>query len=179
MVTEQEDANNKEYAEGYGSGRSSDIVQRTISESPFGLDRDSIYYKGYEAGVKDQHDHGYQSADDCGTGETPSDSCCYIVSACLDDLKLPRACLEMSAMKRLTKDHILKSFGGRRDYVRYGKIGPRIVSSIRASSNPQVIWRRIYDSLGQLVPTVEQGNLQEGYDRYKSLVISLEAQFAK
>lgn len=180
MVTEEEDANNKEYAAGYGSGRSSDIVRRTIAESPFGLDRNSVYYKGYEAGVQDQRDHGFKSADDCGTGESDepveSSSCCYIVGACLDDLHLPRTSQEMLSMKTLAKDHILKSFSGKRDYVRYGRIGPRIVQAIRSRADSQTIWRRIHGKLQEIAPKVKQGQYQEAYEQYRDLVFGLEAQ---
>jgi len=111
--------------------------------------------------------------------QTDSSSCCYITSACLDDLGIPRTAREMTAMKTLTRDHILRTFGGKRDYIKYGRIAPGIVRGIRARNDSLSIWRSVYDTLQRIPPSVQRGAYQEGYDKYKSLVLGLEAEFAQ
>lgn len=182
MVTEEEDQNNHEYAEGYAKGRSSNLLEEFLAHCPIGgcASDDSIYAKGFRAGASDGDDYGTKSADECGSGDTDtsSESCCYVTSACLDDLGLPRSSPEMKVMKILTRNYILKSFSGRRAYLQYGRIAPKIVESIRARSDSKNIWKQVYERLHEMVPTVEQGKYEEGYERYKSLVLGLEAQFA-
>ena len=181
MPKSQEQMNNEEYASAYASGRSSDFVRREIATSSIGFasDPNSITGKGYRAGVADQKEYGYKPADDCGSGESSSDSCCYITSACLDDLGLPRSSLEMKAMKLLTKDHILKSFRGKRDYITYGRRAPIIVQKIRSRTDAQETWTRVYETLKQITATILSGRYKEGHQQYKSLVLELEDKFAK
>ena len=132
---------------------------------------ESEYQKDIED-YNEGHKHTESQTDD-----SSGSNCCYIVGACLDDLKLPRNSLEMKAMKQLAKNHILKSFSGKRDYVRYGKIGPSIVTAIRASTNSRGIWERVHQTLQGIAPQILEGNYQEGYQRYKSLVLDLESKF--
>lgn len=179
MVTEEEDKNNKEYASEYASGRSGNELKDFLVQG--GRDKDSIAYKAYRDGEQDRHEYGWKSSDDCGSGESDSSSssCCYITSACLDDLGLPRSSPEMKVVKLLTKDFILKSFSGKRDYIMYGRIAPVIVQKIRANNNYLDTWKNVYAQLREIIPTVEQGRYEEGYNQYKSLVLGLEAQFGK
>jgi hypothetical protein len=105
------------------------------------------------------------------------DNCCYIVSACLDDLGIPRNSQEMQAMKQLTKEHILNSFSGKRDYVSYGRIGPKIVDSIRSREDSKQVWGNIYKKLTDVASVVFEGKYEEGHQQYKSLVLGLEKKF--
>jgi hypothetical protein len=185
MPTETEDKNNKEYAVNYSRGRTGDFIRDSFNDWE---DPDSIEFKAYRAGQEDRRKYGYSSETGDGSSDGPttsdeptssggSDSCCYIVGACLDDLGLPRNSLEMRAMKQLAKNHILKSFSGRRDYVRYGKIGPSIVTAIRARTNSQGTWEKVYETLQGIAPQIYEGKYQEGYQRYKTLVLDLESKF--
>lgn len=124
--------------------------------------------------LREAYQQGHENTD---TQIEESNSCCYIVGACLDDLGLPRNSLEMKAMKQLTKNHILKSFSGKRDYVRYGKIGPSIVTAIRARTNSKGIWEKVHQTLQGIAPQIYEGKYQEGYQQYKGLVLELESQF--
>jgi len=112
--------------------------------------------------------------------EKKSEDCsCYITSACLDELGLSRTAPEMQAMKVLTKEHILKSFSGIKDYVRYGKRAPQVVQAIRAKENAKEIWEQVYTSLRKVASSVNSGDLKEGYAKYKDLVLGLENRFVK
>lgn len=110
----------------------------------------------------------------------PSDfdsKCCYITSACLEDLGLPLNSLEMKAMKILTRENILKSFKGKRDYISYGKKAPEIVKAIRSKPESKQIWKQVYQSLNDVTSAVAFGRYEEGYEQYKSLVVRLANQF--
>jgi hypothetical protein len=137
-----------------------------------------VVCKGFVDAINTRHsgDEPQKIDDD----DKNSSDCCYIVGACLDELRLPKNSREMLAMQDLAKNFILKSYSGKRDYVRYGKIGPRIVQAIRAGGDSaQSTWRQIYGSLQEIAPRIEQGRLQEGFDQYRSLVLGLEARFLK
>jgi len=182
------DDDDRIYAAGVEHGQASrqegviETIAKTIVSAPFSTVEDTlfdsrerdIYKKGEEFGKTHP-----SSEENSSSSSSSSDSCCYIVGACLDELHLPRTSQEMLAMKVLAKDHILKSFSGKRDYVRYGKLGPKIVEAIRARSDSQPVWRRIYEGLREITPKVQRGDLKAGYDQYKSMVLGLEEQFLK
>jgi hypothetical protein len=104
---------------------------------------------------------------------------CYITTACLDAMDLPRNSLEMQAMKILTKEHILKSFSGKVDYVRYGKKAPGIVQAIESREDAPVIWKGVYERLKEVTTNVLSGAYARAHEQYKDLVLGLEKQFAK
>lgn len=154
----------------------------------------SGYGAGYNQREANQsaHDH-YQRADSNDSNFVPSDggsggggssgggggdSCCYVTTACLDALGLPRDSLELRAMKVLTRDHILKTFSGKRDYVTYQKKGPKIVAAIEAREDSQGIWSTIYDRLRDVTNSILSRNYEEGHQKYKELILGLEGQFA-
>lgn len=112
----------------------------------------------------------------------PSDfdsKCCYITSACLEDLGLSTDSLEMTAVKILTKGHILRSFKGKRDYLTYARRAPAIVQAIRASSDFKRIWTQVYVALNEVTSAVASKRYEEGYQKYKSIVLKLERLFGR
>lgn len=113
-----------------------------------------------------------------GTSES-STSCCFITSACLDSMGIPRDCPEMRAMKVLAKDYILKSFSGKRDFITYRRKAPKIVEAIRTRSDPWAIWEGVYGKLKGITVTIVSGDHQQGHRQYRNLVLSLEAKFVK
>ena len=110
--------------------------------------------------------------------DSNSGSCCYITTACLRALNLPEEdSLEFKAMKVLTKDHILKSRQGKRDYISYNRKSPRIVAEINSRKDAQEVWSGVYEKLRTVTQLVFDGKHEEGYHAYKSLVFVLENQF--
>ncbi len=105
--------------------------------------------------------------------EADMGSCCFITTACLRALGKPQDSLEFRAMKVLTKEHILKSMQGKRDYVKYGKQAPRIVQAIEARPDSREIWGRVYGKLGEISDLVFSDRREEGYQAYKNLVSEL------
>ncbi|MEK6953269.1 MAG: hypothetical protein AABX29_09740 [Nanoarchaeota archaeon] len=101
--------------------------------------------------------------------------CCYLVTACLDNLGIAReTSLELAAMKQVTKEHILASRQGKRDYLLYQRKGPEIVSKIEARSDSKEIFGRVYDRLKDISRTIFNGELDKGYQDYRGLVLELE-----
>ncbi len=99
---------------------------------------------------------------------------CYITSACLDAMGLPRDSLELIAMKVLTKEHILKSFQGKRDYLSYGRKGPAIVQAIESRNDSHGIWKQVYEKLKDITATILSNDYEKGHGQYKDLVLGLE-----
>jgi hypothetical protein len=111
------------------------------------------------------------------SGGDSGGSCCYVTTACLDAMGLPRDSLELRAMKVLTNNHILRSFSGKRDYVTYQRKGPKIVQAIESREDAQSIWRSIYDQLKNVTASILSNNYEEGHQQYKELILGLEKQF--
>lgn len=106
-------------------------------------------------------------------------SCCYLTTACLDAMGIPQEeSQELEAIKLVTKEHIMKSRQGKRDYILYRRKAPRIVSGIEARSDSKEIWGRVYERLRDITRTISDGDLERGYQSYKSLVIGLEGQLS-
>ena len=106
--------------------------------------------------------------------ESGNADCCFITTACLEDLGYnPSETEEMRAMKIVTKNHVLKSRAGMRDYIKYGRIAPGIVAAIRGRGDTEQIWRRVYEKLKDVSIAVFEGDLDKGYQRYKALVNEL------
>ena len=131
------------------------------------MDPDSGLYTGKSVHQGDgETDHYTREEADMG-------SCCFITTACLRALGKPQDSLEFRAMKVLTKEHILKSMQGKRDYVRYGRQAPKIVQAIEARPDANEIWRGVYKTLGEVADFVLSGRREEGYQSYKQLVSEL------
>lgn len=82
-------------------------------------------------------------------------------------------------MKEVTKNHILKSRQGQRDYIMYGKKGPMIVEKIEAQKDSIEIWRGIHERLKGVIQFAINGDREGSYRAYKTLVYDLEAQVAR
>lgn len=119
----------------------------------------------------------YQSGRD--NYESQTSDCCYITSACLDDLGIPRTTREMTAMKTLTRDHVLRTFSGKRDYIKYERIAPGVVRAIRGSRDVRRVWTGVHETLRGVADLVDSGKYEEGHQMYKTLVLGLEAQFVR
>ncbi|MDP2924881.1 MAG: hypothetical protein Q8N99_00755 [Nanoarchaeota archaeon] len=158
------------------------IHTETIKES----DRE---YKGYgwsrseaERNAESNRSSGNSSSSGSSGGGSSGgggDSCCYVTTACLDAIGLPRDSLEFRAMKILTKEHILKSFSGKRDYVLYQKKGPAIVQAIESREDAQNIWRSVYEKLRNVAASILSKNYGKGHQQYKELILGLEEQFVR
>ena len=111
--------------------------------------------------------------------ENAAKSCCYVTTACLDALGKPRDSPEMSAMKTLTKNYVLKSFSGKRDYIMYRRRGPAIAEAINSREDSQGIWKNVYERLGDVTSSVLSSNYEMGHRLYKDLMLGLEKQFVK
>jgi len=138
---------------------------------------DRAYDAGFDHGVDSKSDSGGSSGSSSGCSSGGSGGC-YVTTACLDALNLPRDSLEMKAMKTLTKEHILKSFTGKRDYVSYQRKGPAIVQAIESQKDSRRIWQEVYAKIKDVTSSVMSGNLSEGHALYKELILGLEKQFA-
>ena len=123
---------------------------------------------------KKEYDSGWRNAErqhEYGSGS--SGACCFITTACLRALNLPEDSLELRAMKTLTKEHILASRRGKRDYILYGRIAPQVVETIESRNDSREIWKSVYGRLQGITQLVSDGAYEEGYRSYKSLVRDL------
>ena len=115
--------------------------------------------------------------DDSSESSSSNDSCCYVTTACLDAMSLPRDSQIMAAMKTLTRDYILKSFKGKKDYLQYRKRGPVIVQAIKSREDSHVIWNNVYKRLEEVTSNILSGDYAGSHKQYRSLMLELENQF--
>lgn len=102
---------------------------------------------------------------------------CYLTTACLEAMGIPQEeSQELEAIKLVTKEHVLRSREGKRDYILYHRKAPRIVSKIESRADSRKIWERVYERLRDITQTISNGELERGYQCYKSLVIELDSQ---
>ncbi len=125
------------------------------------------------SGRKSEYDSGWRNAEKQHKYGSNSSACCFITTACLRALDLPEDSLELRAMKTLTKEHILTSRHGMRDYILYGRIAPQVVDAIEARSDSREIWKGVYNRLQGITQLVNDRSYEKGYECYKSLVSDL------
>jgi len=150
---------------GYGAGNNQEEANKSS-------------YSSYQRA--DPNDSNFDSGSSGGgdSGGGGGDSCCYVTTACLDALRMPRDSLELKAMKVLTKEHVLKSFSGKKDYVAYQRKGPAIVQAIELREDKQNIWEGIYEKLKEVTSSVLSQDYSKGHQQYKDLILGLESQLA-
>lgn len=168
--------NDKMYEEGFKDGKRGGFLNDFVRNvhTPIDPPNQHIYDKGYDEGSKRR----YKSDDNSDSGsEGGSSSCCFITTACLEALALPKNSLEFIAMKTLTKEHILKSRQGRRDYIRYNRVSPEIVNRINARADSLEIWKAVYERLRETALLVLDSRMEEGYRTYKQLVEQLNKDY--
>lgn len=169
--TMSQDSNNEAYAKGDEDGKNGfflDDIAQSLSSGINFSDEEVCYNKGYDHG---RNDRGREDSSD--TSDKPCG--CYITTACLEARGIPvKDSLEYRTIKDLTKNHILASFSGKRDYVKYNKIGPGIVEAVNARSDSQEIWGGVYSDLQNVSGLVLQGMYEAGHQAYKRMVGSLQ-----
>lgn len=172
--------NDEIYEEGVKEGKDGGIFSDAMHEYgkilPVPSSKEyEIRSKAYEYG-RDHRDSD-SSSDDSSSSSSSDDSCCYITTACLRSLGMPEDSLEFKAMKILTREHILKSRQGKRDYISYGRKLPMIVKKIEARIDAKEIWENVYERLKDITKLVSDRNYEEGYQSYRGLVTELSEKF--
>jgi hypothetical protein len=104
---------------------------------------------------------------------------CCITAACLESMGLPRTSLEMTSIISLLDEHMLKSFSGRREYVNYSRLAPKIVDSINRHQDNSKTWAEVYGQLWSVNNCVQDGDFNQAKRAYRGLVLSLKDRFIK
>ncbi|MEK6811901.1 MAG: hypothetical protein AABX96_05310 [Nanoarchaeota archaeon] len=147
-----------------------DIIQGISKALPGGGREQDIYDKGYEEGSRRRREGDNDNSSDSDS------SCCYITTSCLRALDKSQDSVELRAMKVLTREHILKSREGKRDYIKYGRKAPGIVKEIESRPDRMQIWESIYPTLQRIASLVFDGKYEESHRAYKDLVVNLDIQ---
>ena len=171
----KEEENNEEYASGYGRGRSGDCVRdafNTVWE-----DKDSQEYKGYCDGERDRGRYGWKSADDCGTGETKSDSGCFITTACMRACNLPDDCQVLTDLRAFRDTYVRSRMDGGSLLDEYYAVAPAIVAAVNQSDGCETEWRRIFNEIGDAVSHIRANDLPGALSSYRRLFERLKAAY--
>lgn len=170
---EEQDENNKEYAENYARGRSGDFLRDSLNSLE---DKDSIEYKAYKEGENDRSEHGWKSADDCGTGESEDKGLCFITSACMKAARLPDDCHELETLRRFREDYVAKVPGGEELIAEYRSTAPAVVRAIDQHPDGKQLYGQIYDEMVRpCVALIESGAGQAALDLYRDNFVRLRS----
>lgn len=161
-------------------------IRSTTGESD-GLS--TLFGQPYETTIRDERTMDVKAN---ATGRTPeeaeerasrqyhdyeyySEPCCYLTTACLNAKGIPlKSSLEFKAIKDITREHILKSFSGKKDYVRYGRVAPKIVDAINSRPDSMEIWDSVYKKIEDVAIHIFAGKPEEGYQAYRDMTLSLK-----
>lgn len=97
---------------------------------------------------------------------------CFLTTACMRYFQndFDDECYELLVLRRFRDMFVVKE-----DINHYYRVAPLIVSSINAQENQNEIYNYIYENvIKYCINNIEKGNYELAYDRYKSIVISLE-----
>lgn len=171
-----EEKNNKEYADGYGSGRSGDLVRDIFVDV---VEDKGQWKTGYDAGRHDRHENGYKSKDDCGTGETREEpsSGCFLATACVSAMGLPDNCLELRTLRSFRDKILLPSSAGRKAIKEYYRIAPSIVKAVNVSGKSEEVWSNVYLDVQKAVSLVKRGMFNEAFEHYKQMTTALKTEY--
>lgn len=110
--------------------------------------------------------------------ESPSDSRCYLTTACIRARNLPDDCRELTAFRHFRDEYVKKQPDGNQDIAHYYAVAPKIVEKISQQRNSCELYNRIYENL--IVPCVafmETGEFENAYSMYKNYTSQLEKQY--
>ena len=110
--------------------------------------------------------------------ELPTDSRCFISTACIRSKGLPDSCHELETLRWYRDNILVKSKAGQKDVTEYYALAPKIVTAIDASSSAEEVYSGIYNNL--IIPCVrliEQKEYDAAYDLYKTTVDKLKREF--
>ena|SRR3989338_413927 len=172
--SDKEEENNKEYAEGYSRGRSGDFIRDSAEQV---WHDDDIEHKGYEAGQQDREEHGWKSADDCGSGETKDEGGCFLTSACVRAKGLSDHCLELSVLRNFRDKILLPSSEGRSAVKAYYSFAPGIVRAVNERSDSLRLWEGVYSDIQSAVRLVQQGKFNDAFRVYKDMSLKLKGRY--
>lgn len=100
---------------------------------------------------------------------------CYLTSACIHAKNLPDDCYELSTLRNFRDTYVKADPNGETDIKNYYSVAPRIVERINLQTDSDKIWKNIYDELVLVcVHLIEEGKLQEAYEKYKMYTLILE-----
>lgn len=99
---------------------------------------------------------------------------CYLTTACVSEMGLPDNCNELSKLRFLRDNYILKTAEGQEMIKEYYRKAPLVVKSLNKLKNRSGIYRHIYhDLISFSVRMIENGNYEEATEYYKSYMQAL------
>lgn len=107
--------------------------------------------------------------------ELPTDSRCYISTACMRSKGLSDNCHELETLRWYRDNILVNTTAGQEDVTQYYELAPKIVAAIDASTAANDYYAEIYEKM--IVPCVshiEKGDYSAAYELYKKTVDDLK-----
>ena len=103
---------------------------------------------------------------------------CYLTTACVEQRGLPDDCDELTTLRLFRDGYMRTQPGGEEDILEYYEKAPKIVDVISKQNNKSEVYDYIYSDV--IVPCVEyikNGENEEAYEIYRSMVKELETKY--
>ena len=95
---------------------------------------------------------------------------CFLTSACVDYYGKADDCYELTTLRSLRDDYLLKIEGGKDLVEQYYLIAPRIVEKIDASNNRGKYYAKIYEKILECINLCEEKQFSNSVMVYKDMV---------
>lgn len=109
--------------------------------------------------------------------ELPTDSRCYLTTACIAARNLPDDCYELSVLRWFRDNYVIQTAEGAADLTHYYAVAPEIVMTISQAKDSYRRFISIYNDLIQpCIALIESREYKKAYDLYKEYSLALEAE---
>lgn len=107
--------------------------------------------------------------------QNPSDSRCYITTACIRAKNLPDNCHELTVLRTFRDTYLLASEEGKAAVSHYYEIAPHVVAAIEKKANAEEIFVDLYEKLvSPCVALISDGKHEAAFQLYKNTALELE-----
>lgn len=110
--------------------------------------------------------------------EAPSDSRCFLTTACIKSRNLSDDCHELTVLRNFRDAYVLKQPAGKQDVEYYYEVAPRIIAKINEQRKSNDVYCEIYEKLVlPCVSAIEKGQHDLAYGIYMNYFLNLERKY--
>lgn len=132
---------------------------------------------GYSKGHGDTTDHYDSKGHKTGYSKHGSSDGCYLTTACIRSEGLPDNCIELTALRSLRDNELLRNQKGNWLVDEYYRIAPQIVKAINQRSDALEIWKQVHEDILVAKSLQMSGLSNEAIIYYVEMTLRLKKQY--